>query len=93
MIPLPDGSRGRISVHLEAAGQVFMGSGYVRGILFAGISPEMHFRDGTDSNAEDKIHISALSQPLAEYVMCDIYFDKGCYLDADAAIHVTVFYD
>ena len=90
---MPDGSRGRISAHLEAAGQLFMGPHIIRGILFAGVSPEMHFRDGTDANAEDKIHLSAVSQPLAEYIMCDIPFENGCYLDASAAVHVTVFYD
>ena len=90
---MADGSRGRKSAHLEAAGQLFQGYGVIRGILFAGVSPEMHFRNGTDNTGDDMIHLSAVSQPLGEYIMCDIVFEKGCYLDADSAVHETIFYD
>ena len=90
---MADGGRGRIAKYMNAAGEVFGGGGFVRGIMISGPTNDVSLRDKA-ANGNIKIRLPNLAANASVYIMCDIAFNDGAYLTiAGGNIVMTVFYD
>ena len=90
---MADGSRGRVSKYMDAAGQVFSGYGVLRGFLVAGPAQTLQLRNGA-ADGDVLIRIPNHTANHVSYVMCDIVFGNGLYVTVGSGDpDITLFYD